>query len=194
MLIGTCPRTKEGSDAEEVYRAAEPGRTGAVRASRGQAQGDQPEGPPGQHPAESGRGRPGVDGQPDRRGVSVPRSNGGEHTQKVCAGRVSGGAGTQEAVNAPRDSVGWRAAGQAHCHATRAASERLRELDAPAAGAAGGGVGERRDHQPRDRPADAEKNGMTKRKIEYWVIPPEADAEVVGKMENVLETYAPPAR
>lgn len=33
---------------------------------------------------------------------------------------------------------------------------------------------------------------MTKRKIEYWVIPPEADAEFVAGMENVLETYARP--
>lgn len=33
---------------------------------------------------------------------------------------------------------------------------------------------------------------MTKRKIEYWVIPPEADAEFVAHMENVLETYARP--
>lgn len=33
---------------------------------------------------------------------------------------------------------------------------------------------------------------MTKRKIEYWVIPPEADAEFVASLENVLETYARP--
>jgi hypothetical protein len=33
---------------------------------------------------------------------------------------------------------------------------------------------------------------MTKRKIEYWVIPPEADAAFVAHMENVLETYARP--
>ena len=31
---------------------------------------------------------------------------------------------------------------------------------------------------------------MTKRKIEYWVIPPEADAEFVAGMEEVLELYA----
>ncbi|MBO0858181.1 MAG: IS630 family transposase [Chloracidobacterium sp.] len=31
---------------------------------------------------------------------------------------------------------------------------------------------------------------MTKRKIEYWVIPPAADAEFVACMEEVLETYA----
>jgi hypothetical protein len=30
---------------------------------------------------------------------------------------------------------------------------------------------------------------MTQRKIEYWVIPPEADAEFVASMEEVLETY-----
>lgn len=31
---------------------------------------------------------------------------------------------------------------------------------------------------------------MTNRKIEYWVIPPEADAEFVASMEEVLDTYA----
>lgn len=31
---------------------------------------------------------------------------------------------------------------------------------------------------------------MTKRMIEYWVIPPEANAEFVAHMEEVLETYA----
>lgn len=33
---------------------------------------------------------------------------------------------------------------------------------------------------------------MTKRKIQYWVIPPKADAEFVAGMEDVLETYAQP--
>jgi len=33
---------------------------------------------------------------------------------------------------------------------------------------------------------------MTSRKIQYWVIPPEADAEFVANMEEVLETYARP--
>ena len=31
---------------------------------------------------------------------------------------------------------------------------------------------------------------MTDRKLEYWVIPPEADAEFVAGMEEVLDTYA----
>jgi len=30
---------------------------------------------------------------------------------------------------------------------------------------------------------------MTKRMIDYWVIPPENDAEFVACMEEVLETY-----
>ncbi len=33
---------------------------------------------------------------------------------------------------------------------------------------------------------------MTNRKIEYWVIPPQADAEFVAGMEQVLDTYAIP--
>jgi hypothetical protein len=33
---------------------------------------------------------------------------------------------------------------------------------------------------------------MTKRKIEYWVIPPKADAEFAASMEEVLEIYARP--
>jgi hypothetical protein len=36
------------------------------------------------------------------------------------------------------------------------------------------------------------KNGMTNRKIEYWVIPPKADAEFVACMEEVLDTYEKP--
>jgi hypothetical protein len=31
---------------------------------------------------------------------------------------------------------------------------------------------------------------MTKRKVEYWVIPPERDGEFVAHMEDVLDTYA----
>ena len=33
---------------------------------------------------------------------------------------------------------------------------------------------------------------MTNRKIQYWVIPPEADAEFVAHMEEVLDTYEKP--
>ena len=30
---------------------------------------------------------------------------------------------------------------------------------------------------------------MTQRKIQYWVIPPEADAEFIAAMEEILDTY-----
>src|SRR5499433_1995120 len=43
---------------------------------------------------------------------------------------------------------------------------------------------------PQIRYEGAQKTGMTKRKIEYWVIPPEQDAEFVACMEEVLETSA----
>ena len=33
---------------------------------------------------------------------------------------------------------------------------------------------------------------MTTRMIEYWVIPPEADAEFVAGLEDVLDLYAKP--
>ena len=33
---------------------------------------------------------------------------------------------------------------------------------------------------------------MTRRKIQYWVIPPDANSEFVACMEEVLETYAQP--
>jgi hypothetical protein len=33
---------------------------------------------------------------------------------------------------------------------------------------------------------------MTNRKLQYWVIPPEADGEFAAQMEEVLETYAKP--
>jgi hypothetical protein len=33
---------------------------------------------------------------------------------------------------------------------------------------------------------------MTKRKLQYWVIPPEADVEFIASMEEVLDTYEAP--
>ena len=35
---------------------------------------------------------------------------------------------------------------------------------------------------------------MTQRRIEYWVIPPQADAEFVAHMEQVLDLYQKPPR
>src|SRR5205085_1616699 len=83
-----------------------------------------------------------------------------------------------------------RGRGEAHCPALGQAACRLRALDLATAGRRAGGPGGGRLDQSRDGPQDSKKNGMTKRKIEYWVIPPEQDAEFVACMEDVLETYA----
>lgn len=40
--------------------------------------------------------------------------------------------------------------------------------------------------------SNIKKNGMTSRKIEYWVIPPEENGEFVAGMEEVLDTYIQP--
>ena len=65
------------------------------------------------------------------------------------------------------------AGSEADCDAVGQAAGGLRPLDAATAGRRTGGVGSGRFDQSRDGPQDAKKNGMTKRKIEYWVIPPE---------------------
>ena len=46
--------------------------------------------------------------------------------------------------------------------------------------------------QPTNSAEDPKKNGMTNRKIVYWVIPPEADGRFIAHMEEVLEAYAKP--
>src|SRR5205085_6370594 len=74
-------------------------------------------------------------------------------------------------------------------HALGQTARWLRPLDATTAGRSNGGTGDRRIDQPGDGTSDAKKNGMTKRKIQYWVIPPDADGEFVANMEEVLETY-----
>ena len=56
--------------------------------------------------------------------------------------------------------------------ASGAAPEGLRELVVAPAGAAGRRVGDI-ESISHDHPADAKKNGMTRRKIQYWVIPPQ---------------------
>src|SRR5207244_2022874 len=70
------------------------------------------------------------------------------------------------------------------------AASGLRTLDLATARGRTGNLGSGGLDQSRDSPQDAKKNGMTKRKIEYWVIPPEQDGEFVACMEEVLETYA----
>lgn len=51
-------------------------------------------------------------------------------------------------------------------------------------------IGNSRNYQSRDSEKDVKKNGLTRKKIQYWVIPPESDGEFVANMEDVLEVYA----
>ena len=74
-----------------------------------------------------------------------------------------------------------RTGGAGHRPASGATPEGLRELVVAPAGAPGRRVGDRRVDQPRNHPADAEKNGMTQRKIQYWVDPATGRCRVRGE-------------
>jgi hypothetical protein len=66
-------------------------------------------------------------------------------------------------------------------------------VDSLTIGTKGCAVGDRTDGQLPNDPADAKKNKMnTKRHLEYWVIPPKANAEFTAHMEDVLDVYSRP--
>src|SRR6516225_2154259 len=98
-------------------------------------------------------------------------------------------AGLPRPATAHASQAGWPRGSQIDRHAAGQAADRLWSLDVAPPRRRVGRPGSRRFDQPRDGPQGAKKNGMTKRKIEYWVIPPEQDAEFVACMEEVLETY-----
>ena len=91
-----------------------------------------------------------------------------------------------------------RGGSQGHRHVRGAASERVRQLVVAVAGREGCGVGDRGLHKPRNGEADAKKNGFScKRKVQYWVIPPESDAEVSVRYPGDdlrLRTFVPSKR
>ena len=126
-------------------------------------------------------------------GVFVPREDGGEYSPALRAGGVRQGAGTQAARHATdAEDSRRRVRGADHRLASGATAEGVRELEFAVAGASGGRAGDCRVGEPRNAATDAKKNGMCQRKIAYWVIPPDADAEFAAHMEEVLETYARP--
>src|SRR6266446_10986620 len=89
-----------------------------------------------------------------------------------------------------REAADGRPRGPHHRDTPGATAEGLQQLDAAMVGTPGRGMGHRGRRERRNGPAHAQKNGRTKRKIAYWVMPPEADAECVAHREEVLETYA----
>src|SRR5271169_1740400 len=131
-----------------------------------------------------------MDGWQDCRGFQLPCANHREPPQTFGDGRLRIGFGGQETTGTVHPAQTRRRRGsKVDCPAAGQAASRLRSLDVASARRRTGGVGSRRFDQPRDGPQGAKKNGMTKRKIAYWVIPPEQDAEFVASMEEVLETY-----
>src|SRR5262249_27531976 len=65
-------------------------------------------------------------------------------------------------------------------------------LDSPAARRRDGGPGPGRLDQHRDRAAGAGKNDIQPWIVQSWCIPPQANAEFVWRMEDVIQTYMLP--
>src|SRR5512135_1396742 len=178
---------------QEVRRAVDGSGAGRVDRRDQEVEGDEPEGAPRPDPVEGGRRRTRLDRPSDRRSVRVSQADRRERPPAARGARLPGDArGAQAGDASDREDAQRRAGGPDHRHSPRSAPAGLRPLDPTAAGTQGRGIGDRGVRQPRDGAADDQKNGMTSRKIEYWVIPPEADGEFVAHMEEVPETYARP--
>src|SRR6266480_2898213 len=125
-----------------------------------------------------------LDGCRNRRCVRLPNENGREYSRTVRHRRLRSYARRQAAGRAASEVARWRARSQGHCDALGAAAGGFRELDLAVVGRAGGRARNCGIDQPRNRASHAQKNGMTKRKIEYWVIPPETDGEFVAATKD----------
>src|ERR1044071_5398377 len=165
--------------AEEVYRPADRGRASHVGADRSEAEGVIAEGSASQHSVEGRRRWPRLGRCPHRRGVWMPPANGRELAAAAGDRGLRIGHKWSDTGTASKSS-GRRTRGEDHRPAAGAAAGGVRQLVAAAVGGAGRRVGHCAGDQPRDGAADAEKNGMTPRKLEYWVIPPRADAKFVA--------------
>src|SRR6266478_9598299 len=105
-------------------------------------------------------------------------------------GRLCSRPGTHKTLHGTdTPPAGWPSRSQVDRDAVRDTTGGIRAMVIATARRRMGGVGGGGVDWSRDGPQDAQKNGMTKRKIEYWVIPPDQDAEFVACMEDVLETY-----
>ncbi len=130
--------------------------------------------------------------------VEIAKAFDCQHPDPGVSARTTRDRGIRDRAQRPteesRSREGSRrgAGGQDHRVAAGRAAERICELVVTAPGRTSRGTGNRGVGQPRNPTSDSEKNGMTRRKIEYWVIPPEADAEFAASMEEVLDAYARP--
>ena len=180
------------SHAEEIYCTSVGCGTSNAGQGRRQVQGVVIEGAASAGVAQGGCGRSRLDRRRDRRCVWLPNENGREHSRALRCRRLRSDAGGQVAGGTASEIARWRTGGEGDRDAFGIAAGGLCELDIAVVGRAGGGAGNRGIDQSRDGASHAKKNGMTKRKIAYWVIPPEADGEFVAAMEDVLEIYSRP--
>ena len=90
----------------------------------------------------------------------------------------------------PRSSTARQKPGSSPCTRGRC----RRGLVVAVAGREGGGAGDRGLYKPRNGEADAKKGFSCKRKVRYWVTPPEADAEFVARqaVETLCKTSGHP--
>src|SRR6266849_2219703 len=149
---------------------------------------------PRAHPAQSepGRGRAGLVGCRHRRGVGRASRHRGAGAPAVRHRGAAGYLGPHPA--GPRVSPQGRWGGRSPVdrrglwHAPR----RPGALDAALAGDRTGALGARRLPLVRDRAAHLKANRLKPWLKEQWCIPPEANAEFVWHMEDVLDVYTRP--
>ena len=97
--------------------------------------------------------------------------------------------GPQEASATATEAPGRRGASASGSPRLRQTAAGPGEVDDQAAGATLGGVRDRRDRRAGDGAAGAEKNALKSWLKVCWCIPPQANADFVCAMEDVLEAY-----
>src|SRR5580704_13081808 len=161
--------------AEEVYCSADECGAGDVESAGSEAACLVAEGATRPRAHEGGCRWSELDRRRNRRSLRLYRQNCGIYPRTPRDRGIRDRAQRQTQKSGSREGSRWGARSQDHRVAVGPAAERIRQLDAAAPGRTSRGAGNRGVGQPRDPASDAKKNKMTKRKIEYWVIPPEAD-------------------
>ena len=144
--------------------------------------------------ADAADGGPAWPDRPDRRGP------GGQHRHRRAgppAVRRAGPGGRPGSASSRSDPAGelkldGRAEARLIALACSAPAGGPGGVDHAAAGRQAGRAGGRGLDLRRDGPAGSEKNELKPHLKEQWCIPPEADAEFVAAMEDVLDVYHRP--
>src|SRR5262249_1470588 len=112
--------------------------------------------------------------------------------QEVRAAGVGGGRPPQAAHRPAVSQAGRGPGGPPDRPGLQPPARGPRPLDAPTAGRPVGGVAHRRGHQRGPGAAAAKKNEAKPPLREQGGLPPKANADFVGALEQVLEVYARP--